>query len=184
MRTCSVNNCEKVVWGTDRITRLGYCRSHQYQRTDLSRKTIMQRAIEKQKGIKSKVKSLEELPENKKLMDDKKEMDEWFKDRAKELTGFCKHCGGKTTKGNLKYERYSICHILEKKNFKSVKTHPLNFIELCYFNNSCHSQMDNKMIEMQDMKCWEEIQSKFEKMYPLISKDEYRFIPDVLIESL
>jgi hypothetical protein len=100
------------------------------------------------------------------------------------MTGTCSNCGGKTTKGNLKYERFSICHILEKSKVKSVAIHPLNFIELCFFNKSCHTNMDNKILEMQDMKCWSEIQTKFEIIYPLISKDEYRFIPDVLLESL
>ena len=134
---------------------------------------------------RTRIRSLNQLEGNKDLVDSKSvELNKWFSDRAKELKGFCANCGGKTTKGNLKYERYSICHILEKSKVKSVATHPLNFIELCYFGNSCHTNMDNKTLEMQDMKCWKEIQFRFEKMYPSISKEEYQFIPDVLIQSL
>ena len=34
MRTCQANNCNNPVWGTDKITRLGYCKFHQHLRTD------------------------------------------------------------------------------------------------------------------------------------------------------
>ena len=34
MRTCSVKNCKNPVWGTDKLTRKGYCKYHQYKRTD------------------------------------------------------------------------------------------------------------------------------------------------------
>ena len=171
-----VGKCRLCTDNIDKKLMAGLCINYHYK---------MERAkiyAERQRE-RNKIRSL--IPaQNKVEVLNQVELNDWFKDRAKEMTGICKNCGGKTTKGNLKYERYSICHILEKKNFKSVATHPFNFIELCYFGNSCHTNMDNKILEMQDMKCWKEIQSKFEKMCPSISKDEYRFIPDVLLQSL
>lgn len=38
MRACCVNNCSQPVWGTDKKTRQGYCKGHQYKRTDLKKK--------------------------------------------------------------------------------------------------------------------------------------------------
>lgn len=49
MRVCEVLNCGKVVWGTDRKTRTGYCKSHQHLRTDIDKDGILQRAIKKQR---------------------------------------------------------------------------------------------------------------------------------------
>ena len=112
------------------------------------------------------------------------ELNEWFAARRKQMTGFCKNCGGKSCKDNDKYWKFSIAHILPKSKVKSVATNPLNFIELCFFGNSCHTNFDNGILEMQDMKCWKEIQFNFGNMFPFIDKSEYQFIPDVLIQSL
>src|SRR5688572_6665827 len=69
---------------------------------------------------------------------DAADLERWFQARDKEAIGFCLHCGGKTCKGNPKYYKFSIAHLLPKRFFKSVKTHPLNWLELCYFGSSCH----------------------------------------------
>lgn len=112
------------------------------------------------------------------------ELDRWFKDRRKEMTGKCSHCSGVSCKHDDKYFKFSICHILPKAYFKSVATHPDNWIELCHFGNSCHSQMDNKMLDLIDMNCFDTIIQKFAKMYPFIAQEEKRRIPPILIEYL
>lgn len=62
MRFCE--HCHtKPVFGTDKNTRIGYCKSHQYLRTDISKESIMQRAVKKQrenvaKQTQSKLKAL------------------------------------------------------------------------------------------------------------------------------
>lgn len=183
MRFCKYDKCSHPVFGTDKKTGIGYCKRHQFARTDLDKRSIIQKAMSKEKA-KEIAANLRELPANKEMVNHKLELDGWFLERAKEMTGTCANCGGKTTKGDKKYWKFSIAHILEKKNFHSVSTHPLNFIELCHFGKSCHTNLDNKIIEMQDMKCWSEIQLRFSIMYPSILKEEYQFIPDVLLESL
>ena len=109
---------------------------------------------------------------------------DWFLDRRKEMTGICKNCGEETSKNDDKYFHYSICHILEKSNFPSVATNENNFIELCYFGNSCHSNMDHKKLTVQDMNCFEEIIDKVKKMYPLLTQEEIRRLPKIFNEYL
>lgn len=109
-------------------------------------------------------------------------LDQWFLDRRKELTGKCKHCGGRTCKGDPLYYKHSVCHILPKRLFPSVATHPLNSIELCFWNNNCHAAMDNNILDMTDMHCWNEIVEKFVKMYPDIDPKERRHIPDAILQ--
>lgn len=53
MRFCELGD-NKPVWGTDRNTGIGYCKSHQYLRTDISKETILQKAIKKQRQSVSK----------------------------------------------------------------------------------------------------------------------------------
>jgi hypothetical protein len=113
------------------------------------------------------------------------ELDRWFADRRKEMIGFCANCGKKSEKHSDKYFKFSIAHILPKAYFKSVATRPDNWIELCFWgDNSCHTQMDNKMLDLVEMSCWNEIVIKFQKIYPHIAPNEKRRIPDVLLQYL
>jgi len=113
------------------------------------------------------------------------ELNRWFENRRKEMTGVCVNCGNKSCKDNDDYYRFSIAHILQKAYFPSIKTHESNWLELCFWGEkSCHSQMDNGMIDLINMACWDEIVMKFVAMYPSISENEKRRIPQVLLNYL
>lgn len=183
MRFCEHPKCKYPVFGTDKVTGKGYCKSHQTQRTDFDRRTIIQKAMDKQKGLECKVRSLGaniDRKDNERL----NELAKWFKDRRNDLKGVCSHCGDKSSKDNDRYFKHSIAHILPKAYFKSVATHPDNWIELCFFKNSCHSQMDNKMLDLIDMNCFDEIVTKVAKMYPSIAQEERKRIPKILLEYI
>jgi hypothetical protein len=110
------------------------------------------------------------------------ELQRWFNDRRKEMLGVCSNCGGKTEKNNDQYFAFSIAHIFPKAYFPSIKTHPKNFIELCHFGNSCHTNFDNGNININDLNCFNEVIEKFIEMYPIISEKEKRRIPKILVE--
>lgn len=112
------------------------------------------------------------------------EMNRWHNDRRQEAKGICANCGGKTCRDNDDYFKFSNCHILPKAYFPSVKLHPLNNIELCYFGNGCHPQMDNKLLDLTETACWDEIVTKFVAMYPSIAENEKRRIPAVLLQYI
>lgn len=114
---------------------------------------------------------------------DEKALSKWFKDRHSEMTGKCANCGGKTQKGQKNY-KCSVCHILPKAIFPSVATHPLNFIELCFYEESCHTNLDNGIIDVSKMKCYKLIIVRFLKIYPSIAKNERKNIPDVFMQHL
>lgn len=111
------------------------------------------------------------------------ELDRFFKDMQKRMTGRCENCGGKT-EAFTKHFKNSIAHILPKAYFKSVATNENNWLELCFYGNSCHTNFDNKMIDLIDMNCFDTIIQKFTKIYPFIAADEKRRIPPILIEYL
>lgn len=186
MKFCIAPNCNNPVFGKS------YCRNHQYMRADFDKRSITQRGIDKHKkeqqnsNIKSKVRGLSSLPSNKEMVSSKDvELEVWFIHRAKECKGVCFECGGKSTKGDPKYWKYSICHILPKSLFPSIRTHVLNFVELCYFGNSHHSNMDNngyEYVQRNMPKTWALIVQRFNLMYPSIK--EKSKIPDILIQEL
>lgn len=112
------------------------------------------------------------------------ELDRWFKQRRYALTGICAHCGGKTSKNSDQYYKHSIAHLLPKRLFKSVATHPDNFIELCFFGNSCHTNFDNHTLDLIDLNCFDEVIRKFVGIYPDIAPKERKYIPDILLQYI
>lgn len=111
------------------------------------------------------------------------ELKRWFDDRHKEMTGKCKHCNGKTQKGQNNFIN-SIAHILPKAYFKSVATHPENWIELCFYGNSCHTNLDNYSLDIMELNCFDEVVKKFVSMYPSIAVQERKRIPQVLLNYI
>lgn len=187
MRFCE--HCHtNPVFGTDKLTRIGYCKNHQHLRTDISKESIAQRAIRKQrdsvaKVTGGKVRNLAYENPDTKAPKDYAELDRWFKDRQKEMTGRCANCNGKT-EAHTKHFKCSIAHILPKAYFKSVATHPDNWLELCFYGNSCHTNLDHAMIDLIELNCFDTVIQKFTKMYPFIAQEEKRRIPPILIEYL
>lgn len=116
-------------------------------------------------------------------------LDKWFEARRKEMTGKCLFCGGKTEVKNDETYRRSIAHLLPKRKnqFPSVATHPDNFIELCFYGNSCHTNLDNNLITWEflyDSYEWKVMMEKFKKIYPCIAEDEKRNIPEQFLKSI
>lgn len=119
---------------------------------------------------------------NKRTVGSSAELNRWFLDRRAEMVGKCLNCGGKSCKHDDKYFKHSIAHILPKAYFPSVATHPSNWIELCFWDKSCHTNMDNKIIDLTEMACWDTIVTRFQEMYPLIDKKERKRIPETLLQ--
>jgi len=109
---------------------------------------------------------------------------DWFLEGRKEMTGICAHCGGKSMKDDNDKFHFSIAHILPKNIFDSVKTHPLNFIELCHYNKSCHTNYDNNALDLIDLNCLDNVIKRVAEMYPLIAKKERRRIPQILLDYI
>lgn len=111
-------------------------------------------------------------------------MTRWFEERRTEMRGRCAHCGGPTSAWSNVYYRFCIAHILPKHLFKSVAAHPLNWIELCHFGNSCHTNLDNNTLDLIELNCYDIVIERFVSMYPVIAKEERKFIPDVLLQYI
>ena len=208
MKFCNAHNCNTPVFGK------GYCRNHQYMREDFDRRSIVQRGIDKhkeqQKTKQRKPGWFDEtvIEENRyalpksftapKWMQDEAndvvkqenpfegrgELGKWFMERRKDMSGICMHCSGKTMKDDDAKFHYSICHLFEKSHFPSIATHPENFIELCYYNRSCHKNFDDKTLPILSLNCFDEVVRKFCILYPLMTKEEKRRVPVVLLPYL
>lgn len=112
-------------------------------------------------------------------------LERWFEDRRKDLVGVCANCGRKSSKNDDKWYKASVAHILPKRLFKSVATHPANYLELCFWGEgSCHTNLDNNMLDLIDLNCFDTVIQRFVEMYPSIDQKERRYIPDVLLQYI
>jgi hypothetical protein len=108
------------------------------------------------------------------------ELDRWFQARRKEMQGVCLHCGEKTTKHQDNWYKCSIAHLLPKRLFKSIATHPLNWIELCFWTNNCHARFDTFTLDIIELNCYDLVIERFVAMYPDIDPKERKYIPEQL----
>jgi hypothetical protein len=174
MRFCE---CGSPVFSTDKKTGIGYCKMHTYKRTDTDKRSIIQKAISKNALKKElpKIRSL--IPSNnfKKIKqvyyEPDLDLEKWYNERRKEMTGKCCECGKSTNKDNPKYFRWSICHIVPKGLCPSTAVISDNWIELCIDH---HTLFDSTFEKASKMKCFELAKRKFSKFKHILPKEELR----------
>jgi molecular chaperone DnaK (HSP70) len=79
------------------------------------------------------------------------ELEKWFLERRKEMTGLCSECGKRTFKDDNKQYKWSLAHLLPKSIFASVATNEFNFLELCFLH---HQEFDSSWDKAKQMMCW------------------------------
>lgn len=105
-------------------------------------------------------------------------MNFWYAARIKELSGFCQECGTRLPLHNPRYARACVAHILPKRDnlFPSVKSHPLNYIELGPFCG-CHGKYDKSWDDAIKMRVWPLAVERFKQFMHLIASKELRNLP-------
>lgn len=101
-----------------------------------------------------------------KRKEDRKDFRDFFKKAIEELerNPFCQNCGGEIK--TFLHPVNNVAHILKKSKYKSVSTHPENYIFLCSDKDevfSCHERFDNKISERKNMECFKLAYIKFKK---------------------
>lgn len=100
-------------------------------------------------------------------------MDLFFAEMRKKMVGVCQcGCARKSSKMEDDNFRSSICHIFPKRIFKSIATHPLNWVERNFWEG-CHGNMDNRSIELwKNFADWDDIKERFHALAPLLTEEE------------
>lgn len=129
-------------------------------------------------------KKKKELKEAKDVVTGETDLQLWFRGRMKFMTGHCMWCGCKTETHVYSGAIFSICHILEKRDTMcpSVKTHPLNWVELC----PDHHTMFDKMTweEKEKLGFWDTVRVRLIMIYPDLAPDERRHFPQSVREYI
>lgn len=182
MRICEFNNCHFPVFGTDKKTKIGYCKMHQSKRTDLKKKTI---PIESTKRLETKVRTFVRQSDSSTCTEEIRTLEKWFEQtmKAVEKNPYCWNCGKFIPRS---FYKAACAHIVPKRKtygFPSVSTHDMNFVVLgagC----GCHAKYDNSWDDAQSMKIWPIAVERFKTFCLEIDKKELKNLPPVLEEII
>lgn len=100
---------------------------------------------------------------------------QFFLEQRPTMTGKCLFCNGVTEKKNDDMFHFSLAHLLPKSSFPSVATNPDNLIELCFYNESCHTNLDSGKITFEmlaDSAEWPIIKDKLLRVLPAVAPQE------------
>lgn len=159
--------------------------SYLEERRALKLGTLVRPKKEPKPIAKKSAKKIAEEKEEKKVGKpvSKLELDKWFSDIAKEHVNnggaICMECGAFIPAAFI---RHATAHLLPKKLFKSIATHPLNYLILgagC----GCHTKTDRIDLFIK-MKVWPEAKDRINQMLPLLPFDELKHISSQLTKAL
>jgi hypothetical protein len=175
MRFCEFEKCKYPVFGTDKITGKGYCRSHQTKRTDYDRRTIIQKAMAKQSALETKVRSLNSLPANKEQLIGKgfikdENLELWFRYQMQVSEKICDNCNKGLYNLNEKEWRGSQHHVYEKALFPSLKAHPKNHLVIGFY--CCHGQVHTSILNLSKMNIFPIVKKILLELYPELPPNE------------
>ena len=116
--------------------------------------------------------------------DDDTELVKWFKGRMKVMGDRCYWCGCKVENKIYRYAINSICHILEKRDTMcpSVKTHPLNWVTLCWDHHTAFDRMNWE--EREQLGFWETIRDRLIFVYEDLAPEERRHFPESVLKYM
>lgn len=130
----------------------------------------------------SKKRAAKIAEEKKERGDDDTEKQKWFRNRIKQMTGYCAETGLKTETKIYQYAIMSICHILAQRLCPSVALHPWNFIEL---NVDFHFKFDQMSWEEKEkLGCWPIIKERLIAIYPSLDPMEHRHFPESVLKKI
>lgn len=177
MQFCSVEKCSYPNFGKDKLTGLPYCRNHQTKRTDFDRRTIIQKAIAKNKSLGSKIRGLQNVDD-----EEKNELELWFLMHMNTSKKVCENCGGDLSHYDNKAWRGSQHHIIEKSKINgcpSVATEPLNHGVLGRW--CCHPQWHTSYQNAVKMPFFKIAKERFELFKDKIIESERKKIPQCFL---
>lgn len=113
---------------------------------------------------------------------EKTELEKWYAKIMHKERAVCWESGERINKDSVGWHG-SIAHILPKKTFPSVKTHPLNYLILSMWNGS-HANFDYSWQKASSMKVWKRAVERFIMIEPSLTPAERSKLPDILLKHI
>lgn len=111
------------------------------------------------------------------------ELDQWYDEKIASCNWICQNCNKNVYASAYIFQKACQAHLLCKKLFPSIKTHPRNHAVLggvC----GCHYAWDSDWERAQKMFVWPTLKEIIiTELIGCLPADEYRKLPDVLREE-
>lgn len=111
------------------------------------------------------------------------ELQEWYAIIMGREEGKCWETGERIDKNDTMGWHGSIAHILDKKNYPSVATHPLNYMILKMWGGT-HGQYDSSWKNAARMKVWPYAVKIMNILYPCLTKEEKAKLPEIITQEI
>lgn len=132
---------------------------------------------------KSKKKLIQEGIEKEQKGSEPSDLEKWYTNIMQHETPVCWETGDKIDIRDKTGWHGSIAHVLPKELFPSVKTHPMNYMILKMWGGT-HGQYDSSWENASKMKVWKYACEIFNVLYPLLTPEEKRKLPDIIIQEI
>ena len=151
-------------------------------RNGLSPKTTGKKERKPIKKISDKLKA-EREKEKVERNGENTELQKWYENIMNKEDAICWETGERIDKRDKFGWHGSIAHVLDKANFPSVATHPENYMILKMWGGT-HGQYDSSWESASKMKVWTHACRIFNILYPLLTSEEKRKLPDVILQEI
>lgn len=111
------------------------------------------------------------------------DLQKWYAKIMKQENPICWETGEKIDTRDVKGWHGSIAHALPKSQFPSVATHPKNYLILKMWGG-VHGQYDSSWENASRMKVWPVACEIFNALYLVLTPEERRRLPDVIIQEI
>lgn len=115
--------------------------------------------------------------------EDDTDLQKWYAKIMQDEPGKCWETGELIDKRDKMGWHGSIAHCLPKSDYPSVRTHPQNYMILKMWGGT-HGQYDASWEKAAKMRIWPYACKIFNLLYPLLSAEEKRKLPDVIIQEI
>jgi hypothetical protein len=106
-------------------------------------------------------------------------LERWYRDIVQLHKGspHCWNCGHLVAVWNYTFAKAAVAHILPKKTFLSINTHPLNYLFLGA--DCCHNLWDRSWSSASEMKIFPVALERYRQFAPAIALAERKEIPEI-----
>lgn len=111
------------------------------------------------------------------------ELSKWYANIMYHEEGKCWETGERINKDDTMGWHGSIAHCLPKNDYPSIATHPANFMILKMWGGT-HGQYDSSWENASKMKIWPCACKVFNILYPCLTPEEKRKLPDIIIQEI
>lgn len=161
---------------------ISFMELRQLQKLGLAEKTTGAKPKKPMRKVSAK-KEAELAAEKESRGENATELQQWYERIMFSEEGKCWETDERIDKNDKMGWHGSVAHCLPKNEYPSVATHPMNYMILKMWGGT-HGQYDSSWENASKMKVWKHACKVFNILYPCLTAEEKRKLPDIIIQEI